>query len=320
MIPVFTFITSHRHVILRGVSVVAFLLLLVVVLRGLRKPAEVIHVDPVTKVVFIPRQVIAYRDIVKYIPKEDQGIVKRALDSAKNNGTNVDQINVGRVDSSTFGEGTITVTTTNLGTSTPFAFTPFEFTDGWRLRMKSDGVVDPVTHTVKGTYELKQQFVITNTIGRDRNNLLTSEIKLFELDPQGKQRELDTTSSYTVATKTSDQRPRAKFYVKPTLQGGVAVLPSVASTAEGGTTSAFSVGIPWWKRGTARAVETTRYAYLTPTATLNNADITVGITPVSFNIGTVKHLPVTDLWASPYVGVSLNTNQKKFGVVFSTTF
>lgn len=313
-----TFVVQHRTLLMRGVAAVALLILLVFIVRGLRKPAEVIQVNPKTQVIFVPK--IIYRDIDRYLPPKSRGPAKEALDSAKKNGTNVDQLGVGNAESTSVGEGTVTITTLPLTGSTPLVVQPFTFTDGWRLKLTSDGIVNPSTKTVKGTYELTQRFVITNTVGRDRNNLLTSDIKLFELDQHDTPREIDMTSSYTIATKASDTRPRAKFYVKPTLQGGVAVLPGSTQTPTGDTSSAFTVAIPWWKRGTARAVETTRYAYLTPTATLNNADITVGMTPVSFNIGTVQHLPVTDMWASPYLGISLKTNQKKFGVVFSTTF
>jgi hypothetical protein len=79
--------------------------------------------------------------------------------------------------------------------------------------------------------------------------------------------------------------------------------------------------MPWLKRGTTEAVETTRYAYFTPIITVNNADFTAGLLPVSLNVGTLTYLPLTDLWISPYVGVSVkDANAKRFGVIFSTTF
>lgn len=320
MVPVLLWLSKYRARVLRLIAIIGLIFLVLFIARKLHKPAEIVQVDPVTKIIFVPKEVIKYRDVVKYIPIKDRGVAKDALDAAKNKGVIVDQLGVTHATSDSVGEGTITITTLPLNASTPLAFSPFTFTDNWRLSMTSDGIVDPKTNTVSGTYTLRQKFVITNTIGQDENNLLTNDIKLFELDKEGKELPINTTSSYTIATKKLDTRPKPKLYVKPTLQGGVAVLPDSAQISPNTTTSAFSVSIPWWKRGTARAVETTRYAYLTPTATVNNGEVTVGVSPISFNLGTVKHLPITDLWSSPYIGVSLKNNQKKFGIVFGTTF
>lgn len=320
MIAILSFVHRHKNIIVRIVAGLVLLFLLLFVIRGLRKPAEVVQINPRNQVIFVPEEVIVYKEIIKYLPAKHRRVAKDALDSAKKNGVDVGQLGIGESTTESVGEGTVTVSTIPFGTSSQLAFTPFTFTDGWRLWLESDGVIDPTTQKVKGTYTLKQQFVITHTMGRDANNLLTNEIKLFQMGKDGKPAELDIDSFYTIATKVSDTRPRPKFYMKPTLQGGVAVLPNTVQSPTGEVSVAFSASIPWWKRGTTRAVETTRYAYLSPTATFNNSDITVGISPISFNFGTVKHLPVTDLWSSPYIGVSLKNNQKKIGIVFGTTF
>lgn len=78
--------------------------------------------------------------------------------------------------------------------------------------------------------------------------------------------------------------------------------------------------MPWLQRGTIRAVEYTRYAYFAPAVAGNNTEQAIGVLPISFNLGTVNHLPITDVWVSPFVGVRTSDNMKKFAVVFTTTF
>jgi hypothetical protein len=115
--------------------------------------------------------------------------------------------------------------------------------------------------------------------------------------------------------------------MKPTIQGGIGILPRWETTTTPYTTdgqmrydTGLVIAIPWWKRGTTTAVENTRYAYLTPMATFNDTEFTAGLSPLSVNFGTLRHSPVTDIWFSPYVGLSSKQGTKKFAIVFTTTF
>lgn len=309
MISMLTFFASRRHTLIRIIGGVVLLFLLVLIVRGLRKPPKVIQLDPITSVIEIPVEKLTTKTVTKYVQTQDRAAVARLMkDNAALNST-VQQLTISLAEAKSSGSGPVIITPPPTNSTPTVVEVPIalKFKD-WRLDFQSDGVT--------ANYTLSQKFSIINTLGRNENNVPVNIVRLFEINEKDQRIPIPTIETTTIYA----QPTRQHFYVKPTLQGGVAVLPNVTETMDASTTSAFSVSIPWWKRGTTQAVESTRYAYLTPAATFSDGDITLGVMPASVNVGTIKYLPVTDLWFSPYAGVSIKSNQKKFGIVFSTTF
>lgn len=279
-------------------------------IKALNRPPDIItQIDTVTRTVEVPVDRITTRTVTRYIPQEDVAAVEALLKENAELKVRVEQLSV----SVAKREDTISgpVTTIPATDATPQLI---NYKD-WRLNFQSDGV--------SATYTLSQQFSIVNTVGRNDYGIPVHQIRLYEMGPEGERLPITTVSTTTIATQTGQYR----WYVSPRLQAGVQwTAKTVKSTLPSQTTTKTElvpggmVALPWLYRGTSKAVGDTRYAFLTPVFTFNATETTYGILPVSFNFGSVRYLPFTDVWASPYIGKYTETGAVRIGIAISTTF
>jgi hypothetical protein len=318
MTAIFAVFLRYRRLLLRGAAALALLILAAIIVHGATRPPHIVQLDPITKVVEVPVEKITTKTVTQYVKVEDRAAAKQLLADNEKLKATVQQLTVSLAEATSRGQGetVITIPSTTPETPPQIIEVPVEvkFKD-WRLNFQSVGT--------SGTYTLSQKFSILNTVGRNENNVPVNVVRLFEIGEHGERLPIPTVETTTISVQPDQMR----FYLKPTLQAGLGVLPEWLTintpTTTGGTTKypvSGVVAIPWWKRGTTRAVETTRYAYLTPAMTINGEQVVLGLLPISANIGTVKHVPFTDLWVSPFIGISSKNSTKKFGIVFTTTF
>ena len=170
-------------------------------------------------------------------------------------------------------------------------------------------------------YTLTQKFSIVNTTGRNEKNVPTSLVRLYEIGP-GETRTLIPTTETTTVVATG---AAAHWYRKVGVQGG---LGQVIATTGFVMPTAFNaeltgvLAVPWLKRGSHRATETTRWAIATPAVVFSNTTTSIGVLPVSLNLGTLSptHNPFTNLWVSPYLGTTSGTQVNALGMILSVTF
>jgi hypothetical protein len=164
-------------------------------------------------------------------------------------------------------------------------------------------------------YTLSQKFLILNTTGRNENNVPTNLIRLFEIGPGETRTPIPVTETTTIAAVATP----AHWYVKLGVQGGMG---HVAGIAGGESSLSIFVGMPWLKRGNNRSTEKTRWAIATPVVVHDYTETSIGVLPVSLNLGTImsgKH-PLTNIWVSPYIGSTSGTSINRVGGVLSVTF
>ena len=152
----------------------------------------------------------------------------------------------------------------------------------------------------KFDYQLNQKFSVVSTTGRAKDGSKIGTVRLYQQTPAGNI-EIPSTSTSIYA----DERTN-RWLVSPRIQGGVGLSQSADMFG--------AVGFQWLKRGKSTAAEDTSFAILSPTFTFGPS-YEVGILPISWNIGTVRHQPFTNLWLSP----SISTD-KRVGIVLSATF
>lgn len=244
----------------------------------------------------VPVPVITEKVVTKYIKVEDQATATALLKENDTLKVKVEQLSVSLAHAQSAGTGTSTTTVTP-----PTATTPQEM----RVTFK-DWRLDFLSVNDKVTYTLTQQYAIVNTVGRDRHNVPTNLVRLYEIGPDKKRTLIPTIETTTVAA--TQNLPH--FYTKLTVQGGV------------GYTDGQRVFVltPWLKRGRSTATEDTRWAFASPAIILSSQQQAVGLAPVSFNLGSLPRQPLTNLWVSPFVGTTTGTGINHKGVVFSVTF
>lgn len=286
---------------------VAILAILGIIVYGAQTPPRVTYLDPITKVIEVPVDKITTNVVKEYVRVEDRAAVNSLLNENKKLNNTVQQLTTALAASTSTGQGT---TTFSFPTDTASTFpTPVEvplkvsFKD-WRLNFESNGM--------DGRYTLTQRYSILNTVGRNKENVPVNLIRLFEIGENGERIPIPITETTTIAVQPNQPHT----YIKPQVQGGVAFF----STATGNPPPAFTVAVPWLHRGTVQAAEYTRYAFLTPMATVSENERTFGVAPLSLNLGTFKYTPFQDVWVSPYGGINPDTSAKRFALVFTTTF
>lgn len=149
------------------------------------------------------------------------------------------------------------------------------------------------------TYDLKQDFIIQSSTGKAKDGSKLSILKLYQVTPSGN---VDIPVKATVIF--ADEQA-SRWMVSPRIQGGLGV------NQDG---KAGIIAVQWLKRGRSKSAEDTSFSVLTPEVSIGSTT-TIGILPVSFNIGTLPHQPFTNLWISPSIDIN-----KKVGVVLSATF
>lgn len=268
----------------------------------LRKPTTVTVTNTVTgPTVTVYRDVVQYKDVVKYVPVADQTVVKALL--AENEALKL------KVQSLSL---TTHTTPINLPATTgpvimvanPASPIPDTVFDDWRLHFKSNGKT--------AAYTLTQKFTILNSIGRDANNVAVATTKLYEIGPGETKTLIPTSESLLIVTGP----PTARFYLKLGVQGGWGLVRT--STGTTAPPSAI-VALPWLHRGSTTAPGDTRWSFLTPAGTYNKTEKSVGILPISLNVGTLPGIRTvfTNIWVAPYFGTTTgkSVNRIGFGLV-----
>jgi hypothetical protein len=150
------------------------------------------------------------------------------------------------------------------------------------------------------TYDLNQKFSVFTTTGTDKNGKRTEFVQLFEQGPNGERIAVPATTTAIIADPTAPH-----WFVHLNVQGGISVVPGNV----GGI-----IGMQWVHKGTTTAPGDQTWSILTPVVVFSTPTPDVGILPVSVNVGHLHHQPFTNVWLSPYVGVS------RFGLAVSATF
>lgn len=312
----FRFLTTfnkYRTPVFQVVALLVIILLIKAIIGGATKPPRIIQLDPITKVIEVPVEKLTIKNVTEYVKVEDRARVTQLLRENSRLNAKVEQLTVALAEHTTTGSGEAVITiptpatpgTDDVVDAAPAEPITVTFKD-WRLDFRSIGT--------QATYTLSQKFSIINTVARNKNNVPVNLIRLYEIGENGERVEIPTVESTTIAVKPGQPR----FYVKGSLQAGAGTSPI---TREGQLQFDHSavIALPWLKRGTSNAVETTRYAYLSPAVMINGKEVIAGILPISFNFGTILPL-FSDLWASPFVGKSSQSNTGRFGIAFTATF
>jgi hypothetical protein len=281
--------------------IIAVLLVLAFAAGYLQRPLPTDNITistpaPNVTTVQVPVPVITEKVVTKYIRVEDQAAATALLAENDKLKIKVDQLSVSLAEAQSRGHGESTTTIIP-----PTATTPEEvrvtFKD-WRLNF--------VSVNNKVNYTLTQKFSIVNTVGRDKQNVPTNLVRLYEIDAAGERVPIPVTETTTVAATAN----LPQTYVKLTVQGGVGY-------ANG---QRVLILTPWLKRGRSTATEDTRWAFVTPAISLAKDEQAVGIAPVSFNLGSLPRQPLTNLWVSPFVGTTTGIGINQKGVAISVTF
>ena len=203
-----------------------------------------------------------------------------------------------------------------LGPIWPVAGAPLEAPPPLQSRLEfNDFRLNFLAEGTEAEYTLSQEFLILNTTGRDKNNVPTNLIRLFEIGPGETRTPIPVTKTTTVAATGAP----AHWYIKVGVQGGMGY---VSGTTGGESSLTAFIGMPWLKRGINRSTEKTRWAIATPVVAYDHTETSFGVLPVSLNIGTImsdKH-PLTNIWISPYIGTTTGTSTNRVGGILSVTF
>jgi hypothetical protein len=257
-------------------------------------------VTPTVKTIEVPVEKIVTNTVTKYVRVEDRDMVNTLLAENTQLRTTVTRLTVSLAEHTSTG----TVTTPPVVAPNPTPETPpspVQYRD-WRLNLT---VVDAQSIN----YTLTQKFALAVTSGVSEKNVPVSLAALYEIGPGETRTPIPITeTTYLVANK-----PNARWYRDLTIQGGVL---SQNNRLVG------VVAVPWLKRGRTMASADTRWAILTPAVTLNKSTRTIGMFPVSVNLGTVPRLRkvITNVWVSPYLGTNNLREITNQGVAVSVTF
>lgn len=148
-------------------------------------------------------------------------------------------------------------------------------------------------------YDLFQEFRVVTSTGRDNEGNKVGLVKLFQVTPTG----LVPVPSTTTAIFADEAV--ARWRVSPRFQAGIAKL----NTEAGGV-----VAFQWLKHGKSTAAEDIAFAVGSPALFIGNGKVDIGLLPISFNTGRIKHNPLTNLWVSPML------TRTRVGAVVSATF
>lgn len=267
-------------------------------------PPVISQPAPNVTTIRVPEFIITEKIVNKYFSESERKQLNDLLDENKKLKIEVEQLSFSLAQYQSAGGGTIIVGT--LDTANPVALPKFTFKD-WRLSFTGEGTT--------AAYTLNQQFAILNSVGYDRNKVATNLIRLYEIGPGNTRTPIPVQETRTVVTTPAHEG----WYSKPTLQGGWGGFVALTGTTATGK-GAGVVATPWLKYGTTRATEDTRWAFLTPSLAITNSEVSVGVLPVSFNFGTLRRQPFTNVWLSPYLGTTNGTSLNRIGGVISVTF
>lgn len=182
------------------------------------------------------------------------------------------------------------------------AVVQYHFKD-WRL--------DFVTDTKSASYTLSQRFEILHTTGRLPTGKPLSLVSVSEI---GENQERTPLTVETVALFTDQTRMR--WQLNASIQAGVV---SAIGLNRKVVTSGIA-GVQWLSRGRSKAAEDKVVSLLSPVVTFGKV-MEVGLLPVSYNLGSIPHNPLKDVWVSPYVGANVMQQRvSRVGLTFTSSF
>lgn len=292
---------------LRVKFVLAILVLLGVFYVGTRVHSTPVVIEkPVPQVTTVEVPKITEKLVKQYIPVEDRKQVTALLDENKQLKLNIQQLSVSLAEAQSIGKGTATVEVPpcpSLPTAPPVRVS---FTD-YRLSFQSVGE--------QASYTLTQKFSLVNSVSKTSKGTAVNLIRLYEIGP-GTTRTLIP----TIETTTLAVTPQTQWYVHSTIHAGLGVTHSTSSNTSwvrGGTAA-----IVWAQHGTTEAPQDTRFAIFSPAVMFTDTEKTLGLLPVSFNLGTLPRQPFTNVWLSPFVGIDhlFPVRITRFGLVLTAGF
>jgi len=270
------------------------------------------HPAPNVATLQVPVPVVTEKVVKEYVRVEDRTAVAALLEENRKLKVQVQQLSTSIAEYQSAGTGTavITLPTTTLDTSTPPPPVHTEFKD-WRLSFTLNGT--------NANYTLTQKFAIINTVGKNKKNVPTQLIRLYEVGPNETRTLIPTVETTTVAA--TENLPHT--YVHMTIQAGAGALfaASSAPTTAQRTTAGIGV-VSWLKRGRSIATEETRWSYAAPAIAFTNTDVSVGVSPIAFNIGSLPKQPLTNIWMTPFIGTTTTDYRKitRIGIFATATF
>lgn len=151
------------------------------------------------------------------------------------------------------------------------------------------------------SYKLSQTFRTVGTIGRDQSGAPTANVRLFQDTPSGP-KEIKAETKVVVANENA-----VRWLFDPRIQGGFG---ADQDKRRGGVLLLQTL-----KRGSSSSAEDTRLAIGSVGAFITNGKVEPILVPVSFNLGRIKHNPLTNIWVGPTIDLN-----KKVGISVSATF
>lgn len=290
----------------RLIRIIGSVALVIIALTAMKSclfpPAPVItQVTPVVRTVEVPVEKLTTKTVTKYITnKADRALVEALMKENDALRVRVQDLTLSYGAATFKGQGPVTHVETPATPTTPAVQTT-TFED-WRLKFRATGN--------DATYTLSQSFAVVNTLGRNKDNTPVSLVSLYEIGPGATRTPIPITQSTLIASSG----PQAHFYTNLNLQGGI--------TRLGTGTTHVAVVAQWLKRGRTIAPHDTRWAFLSPAVTLTKGERSIGILPVSLNLGTLPGLrkAITNVWLSPYIGTSNGLQSNRQGLTVSVTF
>lgn len=267
----------------------------------------------------IPVPVLTEKIVTQYLERpQDTAAIAAVLRENVGLKIRVEQLSVSLAEAKSIGQGTSVIGVPATTALTP-PITHMNFTD-WRLNFTANG------NDVR--YVLTQKFSIVSTVGRNTKGVPVNLIELYEIGPDETRLPITTTDTKTIAIT-----PSPRWHVAPTIQAGIGrttptsltttrtVVAGVSQTQRGTDFATSTVyAIQWLKHGTDDSLGKTRWAVASPALSITDTAHAIGILPVSFNIGSIRHQPFTNLWISPFVGTSGTAIIDHVGLIVSTTF
>lgn len=256
----------------------------------------IVQTTPDVKTIYVDRPVLTQKTITKLVtdPKDRAEIAKLLAENQRLK-SDVTQLVTTIAELKSSGGGTVVVTPP----TEPNGPTLTTFKD-WRLDFKTDGKT--------ADYTLTQKFKVFSTTGRQKDGKRFSLVSVSEIGANG---EFLPLSTETVGIFADETRPH--WLVSPTVQAGLGVDVSGHPGAV--------VGMQWLKYGRTAAAEDSTFSLLTPVGFLSQNIHEFGVLPVSFNVGSVKYVPLKDFWISPYIGASIGgRNVSRIGFALTASF
>lgn len=151
------------------------------------------------------------------------------------------------------------------------------------------------------SYILNQKFKVVSTTGRNQDGGQFTLVDVYQRTPNGDVK-LDAQTQEVVANELVN-----RLFISPRVNIGVGRL---SDTSVGAV-----AGLQWLKYGRSKAPEDIRFGFATPSIFIKNGGYELGILPISYNVGSIRHMPlITNVWISPFL------SQTKFGFVVGAQF